>query len=83
MIPGIDAVLDEFPEYAIAAAVIRQAVMDGRAGNRDAINFLRTSRCHPWLWVVLPAGVELSIIQKKVIALLDRKGKLVAEQAVS
>jgi len=51
------------PYAALAIAVLRQAVQDGRRGRRDALAFLRSADCAAWLELL---GLEPAALRRQM-----------------
>lgn len=59
------------PELALIAAVVRQAVVDARAGNAEARRWLASDACVRWLSWLVPDHTDPAAVQARLVADVD------------
>jgi uncharacterized membrane protein len=62
---------DALPEQRLAAAVIRQALLDANAGSRPVHQWLRDD-ASTWLTLITPPSVDVVAVHARLLAHVDR-----------
>lgn len=63
----VHRIATEAPELSLFAAVVQQAIGDAKAGDQEAIDWLRSAACAWYLQQVTPAGTDPDELQARLI----------------